>query len=879
MYNRSGVYDQDFGDIRNSSLRTKRSSTAGSTRAHSRPFIHQANRDSTSSRGNSLSSNAHRSRALSYSSVQPAHFGNNYNGSNASFPRGDGYVANDPYDPSNKKGGVSKGTTFDDIRIDISQSNYPQLAAIEEEDTVTERSDSIYYPPPDPVHDDWNDSPSGPPEPIYISITAPNHHHRPSNTISRHASAPNLGDSRLYTGRSPLDLYPAELPSPNRDATTVTPTSDHLRPTSPHRQLSRITELTEQFSESRLSLQSTRSSLHYQQYQHDPVEQGTHQMPRASSYDNLSDGSTGPLNWSVQQSQPWRSVGWVVRYVAVGIPKEAYNLVLLRLPSLYFSRVARIFEEADLSLSEIKKMALKTASRSKATHLTPFHLETEEIPPVYASLKNTWESFIDSLMREWKTFNIISVLLLSAILTILQIDSAANDAVTRYTALASLICALISLLYGCVYIIRFGTMRKTYKAAEWALEARKSHTTIFWNVWVLLAMPAVWLSWSLILYITCIMSFLWRTDTHSNEHGPMPFHWLLAIRVIISTILGLGVVYGILVLRTFRRYGTAMDNAWKGRINGWIADQDNEYDVHRMYDPHPYASTNRTGTPQVQRAPYIPPHKNRSAGSMSFSKSKQANYPRNVRYSQQLPRTFVESETVSNHYLGDRGAAGRQNMELDDNATATRRPVEDPVSRPSISPHVEKEASIARQSLSMSDLSLRSHHSISSEVSSIRVPRPGTPPPPPRPHAHVSISVLQRPPVPSELQPPRNSRPDMLPTLTPPPPPPPPPPPHHDHPVPTRSLQSPFAAQSAPSLLTPPLMAHLRDSESHLVDALAVSTSIAGHNLKTVGSDVELMGGLRQASLPESESEDSNDIDAGGLDLKGEQGPRKDFDK
>jgi len=57
----------------------------------------------------------------------------------------------------------------------------------------------------------------------------------------------------------------------------------------------------------------------------------------------------------------------------------------------------------------------------------------------------------------------------SAILTVLQIQGAANDPLTRYLALFSLICALISLLFGCMYIIRFGTMRKTYKAAEWAL--------------------------------------------------------------------------------------------------------------------------------------------------------------------------------------------------------------------------------------------------------------------------------------------------------------------------------------------------------------------------------------------------------------------------
>ena len=72
-----------------------------------------------------------------------------------------------------------------------------------------------------------------------------------------------------------------------------------------------------------------------------------------------------------------------------------------------------------------------------------------------------------------------------------------------------------------MYIVRFESMRKTYKAAEWALVgyldviallgrtndlfrhfqvAQKSKTVIWWNVWVLLAMPVVWLTWY--VYIT-----------------------------------------------------------------------------------------------------------------------------------------------------------------------------------------------------------------------------------------------------------------------------------------------------------------------------------------------------------------------------------------
>ena len=71
----------------------------------------------------------------------------------------------------------------------------------------------------------------------------------------------------------------------------------------------------------------------------------------------------------------------------------------------------------------------------------------------------------------------------------------------------------MSLLYGCLYIIRFGTMKRMHKASAWAnvsshshlapfitilmpfQEAQKRREAILWNVWVLLAMPVVWLTW------------------------------------------------------------------------------------------------------------------------------------------------------------------------------------------------------------------------------------------------------------------------------------------------------------------------------------------------------------------------------------------------
>ncbi|KAF4610747.1 hypothetical protein D9613_006571 [Agrocybe pediades] len=262
-----------------------------------------------------------------------------------------------------------------------------------------------------------------------------------------------------------------------------------------------------------------------------------------------------------------------VRFLVATLPSQIYLYFLFRLPSLYFSRVARIFEEAEMTLPELKKMAIHTATyvQSRADLIT---IDLDETPPQYERLKSTWGSFIDSLLREWETFNIISALLLSAILTILQIEGAANDPVTRYTALISMICALMSLLYGCMYIVRFGNMRKTYKAAEWALEAQRTNSVIWWNVWVLLAMPSIWLTWAIISYIACIMSFIWLT----TPQGDVPAIALsptaiFAVRVCITGVLGLGVLYGALILDTFSRYGDVMDRTWKERIEGWVAEK------------------------------------------------------------------------------------------------------------------------------------------------------------------------------------------------------------------------------------------------------------------------------------------------------------------
>ncbi|KAJ7769068.1 hypothetical protein DFH07DRAFT_715511, partial [Mycena maculata] len=173
------------------------------------------------------------------------------------------------------------------------------------------------------------------------------------------------------------------------------------------------------------------------------------------------------------------------------------------------------------------------------------------------NFRSSWEGFIDSLMREWKTLNIISVLLLSLVLfcPTFPIDAAAHP-ITRTSALFSLVCAIMSLLYGCIYIIRFGTMRKMHKASSFANEAQKTTTSIWWNIWVLLAMPAIWLSWSIITFLTCIMSFIWLSGSVQDSISPLvSTRDALGPRIGLTCVFSLGLIYFILIVKTFHRYG------------------------------------------------------------------------------------------------------------------------------------------------------------------------------------------------------------------------------------------------------------------------------------------------------------------------------------
>ncbi|KAH9167607.1 hypothetical protein EDB89DRAFT_2074727 [Lactarius sanguifluus] len=245
-------------------------------------------------------------------------------------------------------------------------------------------------------------------------------------------------------------------------------------------------------------------------------------------------------------------------------PRQLYLHTQLRLPSLYFSRVARIFQDAAVSRPELQRII--DACEAAGSETTPYRTTGTLLPfpedwvppnvsPALARFKLSWETFVASLVREWKTLNVLSALLLSAILTLFQIQDAADDPLTRTAALCSLVSALMSLSFGIMYIVRFDNMRSMYRASRWAEEAQKTETSIFWNVWVLLALPGVWLAWSVLAFVVAIMSFVWRTGAQGQTPSPLSPHAELGPRIGITCQVGLGLVYFILVIRTFRNYG------------------------------------------------------------------------------------------------------------------------------------------------------------------------------------------------------------------------------------------------------------------------------------------------------------------------------------
>lgn len=84
-------------------------------------------------------------------------------------------------------------------------------------------------------------------------------------------------------------------------------------------------------------------------------------------------------------------------------------------------------------------------------------------------------------------------------------------------------------------------------------------------------MPAIWLAWAMAAFCVAILSYIWRTgsvdDPADGTYPPLSRGQALAVRTALTVIFGLGLVYFILILRTFGTYGER-EVSWR---RSWLA--------------------------------------------------------------------------------------------------------------------------------------------------------------------------------------------------------------------------------------------------------------------------------------------------------------------
>lgn len=98
------------------------------------------------------------------------------------------------------------------------------------------------------------------------------------------------------------------------------------------------------------------------------------------------------------------------------------------------------------------------------------------------------------------------------------------------------------------------------------------------------------------------MAFVWRTGTVDTVDSWVLSHKVaLGLRVAISAVLGLGTLYFLLILNTFRRYGDVMDKTWQATVAGW-----RQYGLDQRSTSSTFPRDNREYSMDLPRYPSTP---------------------------------------------------------------------------------------------------------------------------------------------------------------------------------------------------------------------------------------------------------------------------------
>lgn len=105
-----------------------------------------------------------------------------------------------------------------------------------------------------------------------------------------------------------------------------------------------------------------------------------------------------------------------LRHFLSQIVRQIYRHILLRLPSIYFTRVSRVFADAEISRPEVQRM-IDGRNKDEAYRWPANHeWVAPNVSPALIRFKESWETFVESVLKEWKTLNVVSALLMTYVL-------------------------------------------------------------------------------------------------------------------------------------------------------------------------------------------------------------------------------------------------------------------------------------------------------------------------------------------------------------------------------------------------------------------------------------------------------------------------------
>ncbi|KAJ7718141.1 hypothetical protein B0H16DRAFT_1387856 [Mycena metata] len=149
--------------------------------------------------------------------------------------------------------------------------------------------------------------------------------------------------------------------------------------------------------------------------------------------------------------------------------------------------------------------------------------------------------------KEWTQMGTAAGVLFSVLFTVLQITSAAYDPAVRTVVQLSIVCLFFGVIYALVLSVTFGKLQLGVMRIITENPSREA----FWNLWVMLSMPLVWITWGGIYFVIFMAVFFWRSGASNepdDDHKPSPDQEY-APRAITSILMIVGVVYFILSVR------------------------------------------------------------------------------------------------------------------------------------------------------------------------------------------------------------------------------------------------------------------------------------------------------------------------------------------